>query len=1557
MKKNVFKKLIGKKSTGIVITVLTFVVAFGAIFSVSNLTLASDSLPGIVNIRNDMTNMDAYRILEIVPDINVAEFGFLVGGEEPLDVNTLYDSTTGNWLTWQEYLTKNINMEPLDTEAERRAYLESIVSNNSAYINVGSMDPNKPMWYKAYTETGVTPETAENVLYGGNEPVYGWLTTEGSGGAGWNAKFEQISKTFVELLAETTPYYIVDTDPANVPVALAETDFAGPTYPYPDHYYTYKKNAQGVYVPSVTFGELKADYADGFLVDAGEEPDDFANYYILKLKILTEADCLPGTVVYKASDFVYLDTDAPYTIPPQTTKGHNLTMPANNIYYQGGLYSNEMFKQYSLDIDLAEVKNYSVDVHTVTAGTLNAMSREDLVAYLATIDFIYLNAGNETHHYVFNNSNFDLDDDAVELIFEKICNEKTPCIVDYYLKELSTYPSIASSGISNTKAYALMCMLMQEDYRAILSGGEFNVSDIDLNNTANKVAQWAGSIVSTNSWSYVNGNVMAINSAVSKLINNYHNTAFDSGVVSAAYSDVLDEINLENLYRAADQTASYAPLSTDIYKSTVVRYIMNFVSARSIEAKTSIEVLEIQPGNVKQPGNSETIDERGDKELTPSRIRKWLGVDNSVAVNITTMNTIEFIGTIKDLNSEYDLIYIGADIAGLTRTYTGGDYVTDYKEETGYASMDGLIYCNVGGLTRVNSQFAGHLETDWKYKYSKVYSTVLARYNGNDITADKHNELVDYVKGTYPIVVSDKLCASDIAPTSATVDNCTYLYSFLEEHLKDANVFRASEVENGKNTNFKFYANRSKLSIGTKVVASEESSVVGGTAFVQPGVYATGNDPTQKHVTYISKENNKYYLTYKFTITNSGAVYADTKYTAALYLDSNSDGKFSVEYEKIPDITLTHVASGKVVENGKLIAGEQYTLTRQVPDSYSGLLTWKVEVSQTHPDALKVNATEADKKKTTYIRDSITGYTRLADTPRVTIKVLQVRRDKGQPLILAEAIGSGKGNGNNNTLNALVWGGYCQRDGITYEGISDEYNFQFTTITNAEFNTKYANNTLNLMSYDMVVLGFYDSYDVRYGAESDINEQAVKGPGGLREYIDSGRSVLFAHDTTSVTIVPNYKAVTVDGKSGNLYNASGAGANVWGYYLNMYIRDMVGLDTYGITLTSKDGINYFSEVKSGKDLSTTTNGQNLMAALKNTLDTNGYYKIGLKPLAYLPNSGKAKTVPQTQGFLYGWMDIHWKNDSITYRRTNSSYNTYNADKVNEGAITTYPYYLEDTIDIARTHHQYFTLDLNTDDDKDGETDLVVWYTMGGNYNNTSQKDVMNSYYIYNKGNITYTGFGDFDTADSRKAATVVDECKLFVNTLVAAYNASTKAPQVTVYESEENLTPTTTFYEYGDVDNEVAFRADTQRMYFSVNDMNVIRGTKVAIADYYVALKPGTIATNATTYTVNGVTYNVYKEESSGTQFIKLTDLKTYNTSNQQVPNNELQCGVVYYVDIPTNVFDIPGVDGQNTNTFMLAAKTILRKTGSLTGVVTEEATSVSYSKVDFVHLELFPLD
>lgn len=1547
MKKQRLKKIITKKRTGIAVSILALGIVFAVIFGLRGSSVAADSLPGIVDLRSDITTKEApYNILEIVPNESAAEIGYLIKGQEPLR------DSTGAVVHWEEYI--KAHAEDM-TPADREAYINSLFTYNSAYIASGSSD-TMPMYYSAYQEvTAGTPDAREVVVE--DETVYGYLQANTSPLYGWNAKFAYSNDniTYDVAVGSTKPYYIVSAIKG-----WDHSDFGSDTIPEDDrksnyrnylaelvatnkgYLYLYQKDGsyagadtQGRFVPACTVSDLMAAYTT--------DPDsvDFTLYYLVDFKVL---DVVPADirVVYEATDFVYISTYAPYILMETGAdqKHHTLTISRDNIYYTGGYVSNEWFKRFVLDIDQADCDNYYINVTVATPKEVNQMSSAELDNY----DFIYFNAGtskygSDTFNYVQGSSDTDLTVDSVKNLFEKICNDKTPCITDFALIKN------ASGDQTNSGIYALSCMLMQNDFRSILNAdGTLDTSKIQAGSSS--MAGWVTYV--NERWDngykdYVTDNVMVINTKEGqKLTDNFHTSAYSDADVEARYAAVLDEITTENLYRSSDTTAGYAPLDNHIYKSTIVRYIINFVGKREVVEKTAVNVLEIQPAKIKYSDNSNK--ETDGNELSPATIRKWLGVGNTVSVNIETVTTNEFVGRINDLNSDYDLIYIGADIYQLNNN--SGE--TKYRD----TSMNGLIYSCIGDKKKVKAHFAGLLDTDYTdSSRSEVYAQIEARYNGNDISAGKHNDLVDYVKGSYPVVVADKLCTGD-APNGTYVDNCTYLYSFLEEHLTDANVFRVSEVKDGKNAEFKFYANRGKLSIGTKVLASQESSVTNGTAFVVPGTADTSDD-TEGHVSYIERENGNFYLKYKFTISNDGAVYDNTRYKAALYLDSNSDGKFSAEYEEIADITLTHAASGSKVANGELVAGEQYILTRQVPDSYSGVLTWKVEVSQT---------------TNKYVRDSITGYTKLKDDTKgpVTIKVLHVHKDTGAYLDLEDKIGNTSSSGDtDNVLHYLVWGGTYNSH--YYEGITDDFKFEFTSISNKDFNRSYASGYLyrdgnktttkfNLMDYDMFVLGFYDSYSILGTTSEDISEAAINGTNGIKEFIDSGKGVLFAHDTTSFTAI-NDMNVTIAGTSTKIYR-SPYNCSVWAYTLNKNIRDMVGLDAYGVSIGGvKNGIDY-TRISSGVALKDTDTDTTLKDALTNTLDSEGHYKIGLKQLAYKPKSGKTETVAETQGLTYNWMQMFPSEDTdntAVYRKGTGAYKVVSkAEKVNEGQLTTYPYYLGDEIVTAPTHSQYYTLDLNADDDGDGETDLVVWYTLAGNTQYTnSPKDVVNNYYIYNKGNITYTGIGH------SASTTTVAEGKLFINTMVAAYNSSVKEPDILVYESKDNLSPTTTFYEYGDIDNNKSFREESTRMYFSVSDTNIIRGSKVASAEYYVALgsdAASRLSSTATTYTVNGKTYPIYRD-SDGVVYIKLSDLGTYTKEGTKVDASKLQCSIVYYVDIPTEVFDIAGVSNQNVNTFMVSAKTTLNKVGSLTGREFVVETSTTFSKIDFVHVELYPLD
>lgn len=174
-------------------------------------------------------------------------------------------------------------------------------------------------------------------------------------------------------------------------------------------------------------------------------------------------------------------------------------------------------------------------------------------------------------------------------------------------------------------------------------------------------------------------------------------------------------------------------------------------------------------------------------------------------------------------------------------------------------------------------------------------------------------------------------------------------------------------------------------------------------------------------------------------------------------------------------------------------------------------------------------------------------------------------------------------------------------------------------------------------------------------------------------------------------------------------------------------------------------------------------------------------------------------------------------------------------RVNDGAITEYPFKLDDEIPVSGTHGQYYQLALERDDDKDGCNDVVVWYclkgstdTNGNNYNgengySQSPNDVRNNYYFYSKGNVIYTGAGHSKVNQE-------DEIKLFINAIVAAANVSTVDPDVNfVSELNPAAQVETSRYYMTDQSNWTADSADQgnvlekdMQFYLNVKDYNMV---------------------------------------------------------------------------------------------------------------------------------------
>lgn len=150
--------------------------------------------------------------------------------------------------------------------------------------------------------------------------------------------------------------------------------------------------------------------------------------------------------------------------------------------------------------------------------------------------------------------------------------------------------------------------------------------------------------------------------------------------------------------------------------------------------------------------------------------------------------------------------------------------------------------------------------------------------------------------------------------------------------------------------------------------------------------------------------------------------------------------------------------------------------------------------------------------------------------------------------------------------------------------------------------------------------------------------------------------------------------------------------------------------------------------------------------------------------------------------------------------------TDSIQNVNNGKVSSYPFDMSKDesnglVTVTATHMQQYRLDLDhTNDPKpsvDGKMsnitdDTIVWYNLANtndNYLYNFQKgDSANNYYIYTKGNITYTGVGHLSVS-------LPSEIRLFINTMIASYRPAEGTPYIKVTNSDIRTSgDTTTVY-------------------------------------------------------------------------------------------------------------------------------------------------------------------
>lgn len=709
-----------------------------------------------------------------------------------------------------------------------------------------------------------------------------------------------------------------------------------------------------------------------------------------------------------------------------------------------------------------------------------------------------------------------------------------------------------------------------------------------------------------------------------------------------------------------------------------------------------------------------------------------LSLVSGTEVTVDTMTAAEFVGHTDDIGSKYDMIYIGDQ--------KNNDDDTDLLTGSGE-----MCYAHVGatrntGLGSVNTnllKLIGQLDKDYQYnKPNAKYFAAIDTYSesgagyfrgsGNDITPQICSELKEFVQSGYPVVFASGLMKQNQDNKSRVIDNkkvdaSSYYYEFMSYALKYDNAFVSSELKDSTDK-LNFFSNLAKpvikfTSKPPEPPRANDSSNVSNRALIQDGQ-----------------------LKYVFSIENdSDAAPAVTTYDCNLYLDLNFDGNLSEKEDQSAYIQIAD-SSGQVLSriqdsDGKnhyhLRAGQKYTLTRKLPESYYKIITWKLEISS---------------NRNSYIHTSENGYAkqgRKEGAEPQTIKVLQ---------LLPE-------NGGGNWDLSLESGLFQTKLKKLKEDkkINFDFDIKVTTTTvnaiNAYTDQHEFRDVLNGSGigngYDILIIGFADVY-------SNINNN-YNQVDDILDFIKSGKSVIFSHDTTSYI---NYNETVTDNKVYVNSDHSGPGQyysikrqNNWGLYLNKLLRSVVGMDRYGITLNedipgtkqkASDLLRKGNELKDGESVS-----------FKSLMELAG-------DVAY-KNGTRSQSYAQTQGY------------SNRYMSNNFYIETTSADKVNDGAITQYPYVIGDKIRIGTTHSQYYQLGLEQDRDingnADGKSDVVVWYTLAGGKYDNSPRDARNQYYFYSKGNVIYTGAGH------KKVGDCEEEVNLFINAITAAANVTAVEPK------------------------------------------------------------------------------------------------------------------------------------------------------------------------------------
>lgn len=539
----------------------------------------------------------------------------------------------------------------------------------------------------------------------------------------------------------------------------------------------------------------------------------------------------------------------------------------------------------------------------------------------------------------------------------------------------------------------------------------------------------------------------------------------------------------------------------------VIWYLMNGLSSTNnpnLPIKADLRVLDIEPTS------SYTKNEQFFKTL--------FGAQGNVTgkVTIDQINTSEFIGKRVELLSQYDLIFIGTNVAsGEVSLPSGFTYAHTGKQ---------VEISNRKGLYGILGSGDNNLE--------KVFV-----YSGNDLTKLMYDKLVACRDAGLPIMFGTGFFDNrdlTAAHVSASIDHNSYMYQLANDDIVNA-LYEDAFMNAGNYTAWTREKNKLRNALADVISKRARFDFTSSANYGLPKSYQ--NMDKSDYDNYINPNaSDAPILQFKFMVDAPVGM----SYDVRLYVDANGDGTFT-ENENIGAQVFTMKANGSIgvqIPSGRVEGGKEYIVRREI-EGRIGSVNWKLDLARegvAFASKTGLSAIKAFKAEDT------------ADLPILQILPKNAKTAAGGEILLPDTTDLNNykaGRTHSNTTVQRFLEGIYNRDGsskingldITFTRVKEDAIIQSVKNTSGKSNPTADDYLVYLKKYKMVVSGFADMYD------GISNSELLEA---LDRYMKLGYAILYTHDNSSFS------------------GQTGSTPDVWGKNMTEKFRGAFGMDRYNV---------------------------------------------------------------------------------------------------------------------------------------------------------------------------------------------------------------------------------------------------------------------------------------------------------------------------------------------------------------------------------------------------------